>query len=84
MTGMNDAQKAHYEAEKKKLEKAKIDGENLMKRLRGEEVPSDKEVEGDLDVVPAKFEAEHGPPPERVEQIVKELLAVVKDDQSAK
>ena len=41
MHGMNDAQKADFEAQKQKLEKLKVDTENLVKRLRGEDVPSD-------------------------------------------
>jgi hypothetical protein len=83
MHGMNEAQKAHFESEKKKLEKMKVEAENLMKRLRGEEVESDEEVEGDLDLVPSKFEAEHAPKPEQVEQQIKSLLAVV-DPESAR
>jgi hypothetical protein len=82
MYGMNETQQAHFEAEKKKLEKMKVEAENLMKRLRGEEVESDKEVEGDLDLVPSKFEAEHGLPPERVDKLVELLLAVVEKEQS--
>jgi hypothetical protein len=81
MQGMNDAQKAEFEAHKQKLEKMKVDAENMAKRLRGEEIPSDKEVEGDLDLVSAKFEQEHGPPPERVEEIVALLLAAVEEGQ---
>ena len=77
---MNDAQKAKFETEKQKLEKMKVDAENLMKRLRGEEVESDKEVEGDLDLVPSKFEAEHGLPPERVGGLVELLLAAVEEE----
>jgi hypothetical protein len=79
---MNDAQKAKFETEKQKLEKMKVDAENLMKRLRGEEVESDKEVEGDLDLVPSKFETEHGLQPERVDELVGLLLAVVEEEQS--
>jgi hypothetical protein len=74
---MNDAQKAHFEAQKQKLEKLKVEAENLMKRLRGEEVESDKEVEGDLDLVPSKFEAAHGPKPEQVESLIEILLGTV-------
>jgi hypothetical protein len=77
MYGMNAEQKANFEAQKQKLQKMKVEAENLVKRLRGEEVESDKEVEGDLDLVPSKFEAEHGPKPEQVEQVIKSLLAVV-------
>jgi hypothetical protein len=77
MHGMNDEQKAHFEAQKQKLEKMKVEAENLMKRLRGEEIPSDKEVEGDLDLVPSKFETEHGLKPERVDELVGLLLAIV-------
>jgi len=77
MHGMSEAQKAHFAAEKQKLQKMKVEAENLVKRLRGEEVESDKDVEGDLDLVPSKFEAEHGPKPEQVEQMIKSLLAVV-------
>ena len=84
MHGLNDAQKAHFEAQKQKLEKLKIDAENMMKRLRGEEIPSDKEVEGDLDLVPSKFETEHGLRPERVDEMVGLLLAVVGEKQSGK
>jgi hypothetical protein len=82
MPRMSDAQKAHFAAQKQKLEKLQVQAENMEKRLRGEEVPSDKEVEGDLDLVPAKFETEHGLPPERVDEIVGLLLAVVEDEQS--
>jgi hypothetical protein len=82
MQGMSDEQKAHFEAQKQKLEKLKVEGENLMKRLRGEEIPSDKEVEGDLDLVPSKFETEHGLQPERVDELVGLLLAVVEEEQS--
>ncbi len=82
MLGLNDAQKAHFEAEKQKLEKMKVEAENLMKRLRGEEIPSDKEVEGDLDLVPSKFETEHGPKQERVDELVGLLLAVVEEEPS--
>ena len=81
MQGMNDAQKAQFEERKQLLEKMKVDAENLGKRLRGEDVPSDKEVEGDLDLVAAKFEAEHGLPPERINEIVGLLLAVVEEVQ---
>jgi len=84
MLGLNDAQKAHFEAEKQKLEKMKVEAENLMKRLRGEEIPSDKEVEGDLDLVPSKFETEHGLQPERVDDLVGLLLAVVEKEPSDK
>jgi hypothetical protein len=84
MQGMSDAQKAHFEAQKKKLEELKVEAENLMKRLRGEEIPSDKEVEGDLDLVPAKFEAEHGLPPPRIDELVELLLAVVEKEKSDK
>jgi hypothetical protein len=82
MQGMNAAQKAEFEAHKQKLEKLKVDTENLAKRLRGEEIPSDKEVEGDLDLVPAKFETEHGLRPERVDELVALLLAVVEEEES--
>jgi hypothetical protein len=82
MQGLDDAQKAHFESQKQKLEKLKVEAENLTKRLRGEEIPSDKEVEGDLDLVPAKFEAEHGPQPERVDELVGLLLAVVEEEAS--
>lgn len=82
MHGLNDAQKAQFEAKKQELEKMKVDAENLMKRLRGEEVPSDKEVEGDLDLVPSKFETEHGLPPKRIDELVKLLLAVVEEEES--
>jgi hypothetical protein len=82
MYGMNAEQKAQFEAQKQKLEKMKVEAENLMKRLRGEEVESDKEVEGDLDLVPAKFETEHGLPPERVDELVELLLAVAEDMES--
>ena len=81
MHGMTAEQKAHFAAQKQKIEKMKVEAENLMKRLRGEEVPSDKEVEGDLDLVPSKFETEHGLQPERVEEIVALLLAVVEEEQ---
>jgi hypothetical protein len=81
MYGMTEEQKAQFAAQKQKLERMKIEAENLMKRLRGEEIPSDKEVEGDLDLVPLKFEAEHGPPPERVDEIVGQLLAVIEAKQ---
>ena len=82
MPGIDDAFNAQCEDARQKLEKLKIDTENMAKRLRGEEIPSDKEVEGDLDLVPAKFEAEHGPRPERVDEIVRLLLAVVEEKQS--
>jgi hypothetical protein len=82
MPGMNDAQKAHFEAQKQKLEKMKVEAENLMKRLRGEEVESDKDVEGDLDLVPSKFEAEHCLPPERVAELVERLLAALVHEES--
>jgi hypothetical protein len=81
---MNQAQKAHFEAQKQKLQKLKVEAENLVKRLRGEEVESDKEVEGDLDLVPSKFEVDHGPPPERVDELVEQLLAVVRPGMLAK
>jgi hypothetical protein len=81
MHGMNAAQKAEFEAKKQELEKLKVEAENLMKRLRGEEIPSDKEVEGDLDLVPWKFEAQHGLPPERVDDLVELLLAVVEEEE---
>ncbi len=81
MPGINNALDAKFEDAKQKLEKLKVDAENLVKRLRGEEIPSDKEVEGDLDQVPAKFEAEHGLQPERIEQFVELLLAVVEEEQ---
>jgi hypothetical protein len=84
MPGLTDAQNAQFEALKQKAEKLKVDAENLMKRLRGEEIPSDKEIEGDLDLVPSKFEAEHGMPPERANEIVGLLLAVVEREQSDK
>jgi len=48
-----------------------------VKRLRGEEVESDKEIEGDLDLVPSKFEDEQGPKLEQVEQVIKSFDAVV-------
>ena len=80
MYGMNETQQARFEAEKKKLEKMKVEAENLMKRLRGEEVQSDKEMEGDLDLVPSKFEAEHGLPPQLVDELVELLLAVVDEE----
>lgn len=82
MPGANDALDAKFEDAKQKLEKLKVDAENMMKRLRGEEIPSDKEVEGDLDLVPSKFEAEHGLQPERIDELVGLLLAVVEEDQS--
>jgi hypothetical protein len=82
MHGLNDAQRANFEAQKQKLEKLKVNAENLMKRLRGEEIPSDKEVEGDLDLVPSKFETEYGLPPERVDELVGLLLAVIEEEQS--
>jgi hypothetical protein len=82
MQGLNAAQKAQFEAEKQKLEKLKVQAENLMKRLRGEEIPSDKEVEGDLDLVPSKFEAEHGLKPERIDELVRLVLAVVEEEPS--
>jgi hypothetical protein len=82
MYGMNETQKANFEAQKQKLEKMKVEAENLMKRLRGEEVDSDKEVEGDLNLVPWQFEAQHGLPPERVDGLVELLLAVVEDGES--
>jgi hypothetical protein len=81
---MSDEQKALFESQKQKLEMMKVKAENMMKRLRGEEIPSDKEVEGDLDLVPAKFEAEHSPPPERVEEIVELLLAIVEEEEHDK
>ena len=82
MHGMTAEQKAHFESQKQKLEKMKVEAENLMKRLNGEEIPSDKEVEGDLDLVPLKFESEHGLQPERVDELVELLLAVVEEEQS--
>jgi len=82
MKGLNEAQRARFEAEKQRLEKLKVDAENMMKRLHGEEVESDKEVEGDLDLVPSKFEAEHGLPPERVDELVELLLGQLSDPQS--
>ncbi|HEX4130398.1 MAG TPA: hypothetical protein VHZ24_10160 [Pirellulales bacterium] len=81
MYGMNAEQRAFYEEKKQQLEKRKTDAENMLKRLRGEEIPSDKEVEGDLDLVPAKFEAEHTLPPQRVDELVGLLLAVVEQQQ---
>jgi hypothetical protein len=82
MPAANDALNAKVEDAKQRLEKLKVDAENMTKRLRGEETPSDKEVEGDLDLVPSKFETEHGLPPERVDELVELLLAVVEEEQS--
>jgi hypothetical protein len=82
MPGIDDPLDTKFEDAKQKLEKLKIDTENMAKRLRGEEIPSDKEVEGDLDVVPSKFEAEHGLKPERIDELVDLLLAAVEEEQS--
>jgi len=82
MRGMTDAQRIDFEAQKQKLEKLKIEAESLMKRLRGEEILSDKEVEGDLELVPSKFENEHGLRQERVDELVGLLLAVLREEPS--
>jgi hypothetical protein len=84
MHGLNDTHKAYFESQKQKLEKLKVDAENLMKRLRGEEVESDKEVEGNLDLAPLKFEAEHGLPLERIRELVQLLHGVLEEEQADK
>jgi hypothetical protein len=73
---------AEIEANLKKGLEIQAEQEAYLKRLRGEEVESDKEKEGNLDEVPDKFEAEHGPKPEQVEPVIKSLLAVVDPDKA--
>lgn len=65
----------------KELQKLQTESENLLKRMRGEEVESDKEVEGDLDAVPLRFHSDHAPRPEQVSNLIRSLLRVVEADQ---
>ncbi|HQU42526.1 MAG TPA: hypothetical protein PK867_06920 [Pirellulales bacterium] len=65
----------------KEAKKLQVQAENIMRRLRGDEVESDKEVEGDLDAVPLRFHAEHAPPPDQVAAIIRNLLDLVNEDQ---
>jgi len=65
---------------KKGLE-VQAEQEAYLKRLRGEEVESDKEKEGDLDTVADRFEAEHAPKPEEVHALIQLLRQVVKSEQ---
>jgi len=68
---------AQAEANMKKAQEMEAEQINYLKRLRGEEVESDKEKEGDLDLVPDSFEKEHGLKPEKVQEFIQILLGVV-------
>ncbi len=63
------------------LKEVQADADALLKRMRGEEVESDKEKEGDLDTVPDRFESEHAPKEEDVLGLVQLLRQVVEPEQ---
>lgn len=72
---------AEIEASWKKGLELQAEQEAYLKRLRGEEVESDKEKEGDLDTVPDRFEAEQVPKPEEVNDLVQRLRKMVEPEQ---
>ena len=82
MANMNAEQlQALTQQQLQEAQKLQVEAENMMKRLRGEEVESDKEVEGDLDAVPLRFHGEHAPPLEQVRNLIRSLLRVAEASQ---
>ena len=73
--------KAQAEAQLKQARDMQVEQENYLKRLRGEEVESDKEKEGDLDTALDRFEAEYRPKPEEADALIQLLLQVVEPEQ---